>query len=108
MNAEKAPPKVLAYSVETNDPEESTIQFATSNAAARRQGADEISTDFSGIVYCRRAHWADPYADQRFIPAKAGAWDSITERAKQIGYTSPRDALADLCRRMGQPVFAEF
>lgn len=69
--AEKAPRKMLAYSVETNDPEESTIQFATSSAAARRQGADEIGTDFSGIVSCRRAHWADQYADQRFIPAKA-------------------------------------
>lgn len=62
--------KVLAYSVETNDPEESNIQFATSNAAARRQGADEIGTDF-GAVSCRRAHWADQYAGQRFIPAKA-------------------------------------
>lgn len=70
-NAEKAPRKMLAYSVETNDPEESNIQFATSNAAARRQGADEIGTDFSGIVSCRRAHWADPYADLRYIPAKA-------------------------------------
>jgi hypothetical protein len=70
-NADKAPRKMLAYSVETYDPEESTIQFATSSAAARRQGADEIGTDFSGIVSCRRAHWADPYADLRYIPAKA-------------------------------------
>lgn len=62
--------KVLAYTVETNDPEESTIQFATSNAAARRQGADQIGSDF-GAVSCRRAHWADQYADQRFIPAQA-------------------------------------
>ena len=62
--------KVLVYSVETNDPEEFNIKFATSNAAARRQGADEIGTDF-GAVSCRRAHWADQYADQRFIPAKA-------------------------------------
>ncbi|MEN5236645.1 hypothetical protein ABE459_03965 [Pseudomonas sp. TWI923] len=62
--------KVLAYTVETNDPEESTIQFATSNAAARRQGADEIGTDF-GAVSCRRAQWADQYAGQRFIPAQA-------------------------------------
>lgn len=69
--AEKAPRKVLAYSVETNDPEESTIQFATSSAAARRQGADEIGTDFSGIASCRRAHWADQYAELRYIPAKA-------------------------------------
>ncbi|RML70517.1 hypothetical protein ALQ91_100548 [Pseudomonas syringae pv. syringae] len=69
-NAEKAPRKVLAYSVETNDPEESNIQFATSNAAARRQGADEIGTDFSGVS-CRRAQWADQYAGVRYIPAQA-------------------------------------
>ncbi|WP_235208773.1 hypothetical protein [Pseudomonas savastanoi] len=71
LSTEKAPRKMLAYSVETNDPEESTIQFATSSAAARRQGADEIGTDFSGIVSCRRAHWADQYAELRYIPAKA-------------------------------------
>ncbi|WP_273823063.1 hypothetical protein [Pseudomonas asplenii] len=68
--ADPASRKLLAYSVETDDPEESTIQFATSNAAARRQGADEIGADF-GAVSCRRAQWADQYADQRFIPAKA-------------------------------------
>lgn len=68
--ADPAPRKVLAYSVETNDPEESTIQFATSNAAARRQGADEIGADF-GDVSCRRAQWADQYAGQDFIPAEA-------------------------------------
>lgn len=62
--------KVLAHPVETNDPYESNIQFANSNAAAQRQKADIIGTDF-GAVLCRRAHWADHYAGQRFIPAKA-------------------------------------
>ena len=62
--------KVLAYSVETNDPEESNIQFATSNATAQRQGADNIGTDF-GAVSFRHAHWADQFVGQRFIPAKA-------------------------------------
>lgn len=61
---------MLAYSVETNDPEESNIQFATSNAVARRQGADEIGTDFSAVS-CLRAHWTDQYAGQRYIQAKA-------------------------------------
>lgn len=47
--------KVLAYSVETNDLEESTLQFTTSNAAAQRQvGADTIGTDF-GAASCRSA-----------------------------------------------------
>ncbi|MFV3402830.1 hypothetical protein ACNFIC_02595 [Pseudomonas sp. NY15463] len=69
-NADPVSHKVLAYTVETNDPEESTIQFATSNAAARRQGADEIGADF-GSVSCQRAQWADQYAGQSFIPAEA-------------------------------------
>ena len=62
--------KILAFTVATDDPEESTIQFATTNVAARRQGADVIGTDF-GYVTCRRAPWADQYADQGSIPAKA-------------------------------------
>jgi len=68
--ADPASRKMLAYTVETDDPEESTIQFATSNAAARRQGADEIGADF-GAVSCRRAQWADQYGGQSFIPAEA-------------------------------------
>lgn len=62
--------QVKAFIVETDDPDETVIAFATSNVAARRQGADEIGTDF-GSVSCRRAPWADQYAGQPFIPAKA-------------------------------------
>lgn len=58
-----------AFIVETDDPEESTIQFATTNVAARRQGADEIGTDFR-LVSCKRLPWADQYAGKR-IPESA-------------------------------------
>lgn len=61
--------KVLAYIVETDDPEESVIEFAASNVAARRKGADEIGTDF-GAVSCKRLPWADEFAGKA-IPAKA-------------------------------------
>lgn len=60
---------VKAYAVSTNDPEESTIEFATTNVAARRQGADEIGADFSWVS-CKRAPWADEFAGKG-IPAKA-------------------------------------
>lgn len=60
---------VKAYTVATDDPEESTIQFATTNVAARRQGADAIGADFTWVS-CKRAPWADQYAES-YIPAKA-------------------------------------
>lgn len=60
---------VKAFIVETDDPEDSSIQFATTNVAARRQGADEIGTDFQ-CVSCKRLPWADEYAG-KLIPAKA-------------------------------------
>lgn len=62
--------RVKAYIVETEDPEESTVQFATTNVAARRQGADTIGTDF-GYVSCKRLPWADLYAETRAIPESA-------------------------------------
>ncbi|MBB3017666.1 hypothetical protein FHR70_000706 [Microvirga lupini] len=60
---------VKAFIIETDDPEESTIQFATTNVAARRQGADEIGTDFEAVS-CKRLPWADQYVDSG-IPALA-------------------------------------
>lgn len=42
------------------------------------------------------------------MKSKAAAWDRMFERANQIGYTDPWDALAELCRQKGLPVFAEF
>lgn len=40
------------------------LTFATTNVAARRQGADEIGTDFR-LVSCKRLPWADQYAGKR-------------------------------------------
>lgn len=68
MAAEGVKP-VKAFIVETDDPEESTIQFATTNVAARRQGANVIDTSFASVS-CKRLPWADPYAGQR-IPESA-------------------------------------
>lgn len=61
---------VRAYLVSDGDPETQTIQFGRTNVSARRRGANEIGTDF-GSVTCRRERWADEFADQGFIPAKA-------------------------------------
>lgn len=77
---------VKAYTVATDDPEESTIQFATTNVAARRQGADAIGSEFSWVS-CKRAPWADQYADS-FIPAQAyienGWWVNCTNCSRMV------------------------
>lgn len=65
---QKAKP-VKAFVVSNGDPECDTIQFATTNVAARRKGASEIDDDF-GSVSCRRLRWADEFAG-KWIPAKA-------------------------------------
>lgn len=56
-----APKPRLAYEVHDGD-DGWCIEFATSGAAARRQGANELNTDFSGIERCRRVPVLDQYA----------------------------------------------
>lgn len=69
-------------------------------------------TPYTDQVTCKRClkiltrHDAQRAAST--VRSKASAWDSLTGRAKQIGYTDPWDALAELCRQKGLPVFAEF
>lgn len=46
------------------------IVFAKSNAAARRVGAAELNSEFESIEYCRRAQWADVYADRGWVPVE--------------------------------------
>lgn len=54
--------KLKAYEVREPDEGNCCIEFATSNAAARRNGAAELGTDFECVESCKRAHWADQYA----------------------------------------------
>lgn len=81
--------KELAFLVETGDPEESSIQFARSNVAARRQGAQAADVDFTQAS-CKRAHWADQYAGQRFIPAQA-----YIENDWNVGCTNCADTVSN-------------
>jgi len=60
---------VKAFIVETDDPDDSVVKFATTNVAARRDGADEIGADF-GAVTCKRLPWADQFAGKG-IPESA-------------------------------------
>ena len=60
-----------AYHVGEGSEGEHVIVFATSGAAARRKGGNELDLMFEEVEFCRRAPWADEFAGQPFIPAKA-------------------------------------
>ena len=53
--------KVVAYQVSEDYEGHSAIVFASSSAAARRVGANELDTDWDGVT-CKRIQWADAYA----------------------------------------------
>lgn len=87
----KPPRPVRAYLVTDGDPESQTIEFARTNVAARRSGANEIGTDF-GSVTCRREHWADEFVPLGYIPAKAyidnGWWVNCLNCGATVGSDS--------------------
>lgn len=65
------PKPLLAYSV--TEPNENTggIVFATSAVAARRIGADQYCDGEFAYAQCRRAPFADRFADTGIVPAAA-------------------------------------
>lgn len=84
-----------AYVVLETDENTGGFVFATSSVAARRIGADAFANgDFSGVT-CRRAPWADQYAQDGSVPAGAavehGYWvhDALTDERIDL------DELAD-------------
>lgn len=60
-----------AYHVGEGSEGEHVITFASSSAQARREGGNELNLTFEEVNFCRRAPWADEFAGQPFIPAKA-------------------------------------
>lgn len=65
---------VKAYMV--SDDEHSVICFAKHNVVARREGANELGTEF-GSVRCERAAYADDFAEQGWVPPQvllANGW----------------------------------
>ncbi|QXE08530.1 hypothetical protein GTQ41_05530 [Pseudomonas sp. AN-B15] len=63
--------KMKAYHVGEGSEGEHVITFATNSATARREGGNELNLTFEEVEFCRRAPWADQFAGQPFIPAKA-------------------------------------
>lgn len=63
--------KMKAYHVGEGSEGKHVITFATASATARREGGNELNLTFEEVEFCRRSPWADQFAGQRFIPAKA-------------------------------------
>lgn len=61
--------KVLAFAVTDNYENEGGIVFAKTSVAARRRGADQYADGEFSDVSCRRASWADAYAETGKVPA---------------------------------------
>lgn len=49
---------LLAYHVGEGSEGEQVIVFATSSAAGRRKGGNELDLMFEEVEFCRRAPWA--------------------------------------------------
>lgn len=77
-----------AYHVGEDSDGHQVIVFATSGAAGRRIGGNELNLTFDEVTFCRRAPWADEFAGQPFIPAKAyhdhGWWFSCNNCENQL------------------------
>ena len=77
-----------AYHVGEGSEGEHVVVFADSGAAARRMGGNELNLMFEEVSFCRRAPWADEFAGQTFIPAKAyheqGWWLYCSNCEKQL------------------------
>lgn len=77
-----------AFHVGEGSEGEQVITFAPNNAQARREGGNELDLPFEEVSFCRRAPWADEFAGQPFIPAKAyhdqGWWLYCNNCEKQL------------------------
>lgn len=51
-----------AYQVREDEEGHCVIVFASNNAAARREGGNELNLSFDEVDSCNRAPWADQYA----------------------------------------------
>lgn len=81
---------VLAFTVQEDTEGTGGIVFAKTNAQARRQGAGEFGDGDFNSVTCRRAPWADQFAEQGWVPVRAyidaGWWWHCTGCEKRISH----------------------
>lgn len=71
------------------------ITFATNSATARREGANELNTDWSGVEHCRRRPEFDHYAPGP-VPAAAKIDAGWNYECSRCGRTVSSDLLEDV------------
>jgi hypothetical protein len=112
--AKTAKAKTLkAYAVQETDENTGSVFFATSNIEARRLGAGQINDGQLGGLTCRRAPWADQYAETGEVPAGAAIANNWHFEDGFTGDTIDEDYLfdhnlkpADVIGTMNTVVFA--
>ena len=90
--------RLLAYRVTGHDEEYTTIQFAKTNAPARREGAAEIDAEWEGVT-CERAPEFDRFAALGYVPAlallEAGWWHECHGCTRRVGVDQMDSSLDD-------------
>lgn len=87
-------PKLKAYEVRDGEEGHCVIAFSTSNAAARRKGADKLDLDWESIESCRRAPAFDAYAPGPVPPTvllEHGWWQECLECGRRCEHESYDD-----------------
>ena len=87
-----------AYQVQGD--EYDCIVFATNSAAARRIGGGELGLEFDEVETCRRAQWADQYADVKggvppMVMVENGWWMECAHCGHHITIDDIEDGFED-------------
>lgn len=92
----EAPPKpIKAYSVLENDENTGSIYFARHRIEAHKAGANEFGDGELIYCTCRRASWADQYAETRDIPAREAVTHGWRFECADCGATIAEDDLSE-------------
>lgn len=82
-------PRLKAYQVCEGDEGHAVIEFATSNAAARRNGANELGIEWESVESCRRSPGFDSFAPGPVPPSellRAGWWQECLHCRQRIDF----------------------
>jgi hypothetical protein len=91
-------PKIKAYQVQGD--EYGCIVFATNSATARREGGNELNLEFEEVESCRRAQWAEQYADVKggvppLAMIKHGWWQECAHCSHKVTIDDIEDGYED-------------
>jgi hypothetical protein len=83
--------QLKAYTVLEEFENTGGIVFARHAVTARRLGADRYAEGNFSLVTCRRAKWADGYAETGIVPASGMVWDGWHFECHYCGARIDRD-----------------